>query len=358
MSDEVTAYVPCLRWKLGEYQAVMRLDPQVRESLVPLIEVPEVGYDFEKQKDMKSIDEHVELFAKRVAQKWGLAKCYVDARHIDPNARMANGLHPAAYIFDGLRSHGVHAVPVFGLAQDAQLKQELVAASQQDGHGGSLRVSLVQAAHRDFPAAVVAFLESSSMVAADCDFVLDVEAPNFDPVSGFAALVARLITQTPRLKEWRTLTLMGTAFPTTMGEVDRGLTYRERKESALHRIVCDILATQGVRAPRFGDYAIAHPQVLHMDMRLIAPAASVRYTTDAGWLIAKGRSVRRYPRDQYRALCQSIVDAPEFDGPGYSAGDAYILGCAAGSESTGSPTTWRWVGTNRHVTKVVRGLSS
>ncbi|MBC8064361.1 MAG: hypothetical protein H7Y17_05990, partial [Chlorobia bacterium] len=36
----------------------------------------------------------------------------------------------------------------------------------------------------------------------------------------------------------------------------------------------------------------------------------------------------------------------------------YIADCAVGSEPTGNLTTWTWVSTNRHLTKVVDDLAT
>lgn len=42
-----SAYVPSLRWRLGEYQALSRLSEGAKERIVPFIVVPEIEFDFE-----------------------------------------------------------------------------------------------------------------------------------------------------------------------------------------------------------------------------------------------------------------------------------------------------------------------
>ena len=56
--------------------------------------------------------------------------------------------------------------------------------------------------------------------------------------------------------------------------------------------------------------------------------------------------------------CATVLDSGFFCGADFSAGDEYIEGCAAGTMSTGSLTTWRWVGTNHHIEKVARDVAS
>ena len=70
-------YVPCLRWKQGEYQAVLRLSKAAKQSLTPFIEVPEIGFDFETKTENKTIDDHLAPFAGRVRKKWGQEPCFV-----------------------------------------------------------------------------------------------------------------------------------------------------------------------------------------------------------------------------------------------------------------------------------------
>jgi len=358
MSNGSSQYVPCLRWKQGEYQAVLQLPPEVCDLIVPLIEVPEIGFDFETKSLKKTLDEHIRPFANRVYEKWGRRPCYIDLSLIDAAEGMADGRHPAGFVFDGLRERSVPAIPTFSLKQDTAMREELARASALDGNGVCVRIDLEEFAKADFADRISRFVDSIAAMPSESDLVLDLGAPNFDPVSGFADLIEQLFARIPRLPEWRTVTLLGTSFPSTMAEVGRGLTLRERKEWTLHGAVCDRLSKRSLRTPRFGDYAVAHPQLLQIDPRLVGPAASVRYTTTNGWLIAKGRNVRRNAGDQYHVLCQSIIDSTEFDGVDYSAGDAYIANCAGGSVSTGNLTTWRWVGTNRHITKVTSSLAT
>jgi len=71
-------------------------------------------------------------------------------------------------------------------------------------------------------------------------------------------------------------------------------------------------------------------------MRIIKPFAKQCYTFDDRWHIGKGATVRRYGFGQYQRLCRELMAQPYFDGPGYSAGDDYIAGCAAGTERTGN----------------------
>lgn len=111
----------------------------------------------------------------------------------------------------------------------------------------------------------------------------------------------------------------------------------------------------GMRRPTFGDYAISSPELVTGDMRRLKPAATVRLAVDDAWIIAKG-GASRGNHAQFKALCSQIIaNSPLAEG--LSAGGDYIRLCAEGKVSTGNQTTWRWVGTNHHLTKVLADLA-
>ena len=67
-------YIPCLQWKLGEYQAMSRLPVKTKRLCTPLIEVPAIGYDFEDQKKAKTVDMHLapKLSRSQLEVRWPL----------------------------------------------------------------------------------------------------------------------------------------------------------------------------------------------------------------------------------------------------------------------------------------------
>ena len=143
-----------------------------------------------------------------------------------------------------------------------------------------------------------------------------------------------------------------------MAEIKRSPTIIPRYEWILYKRVVGSLRKAKVRLPTFGDYGISHPDLLSLDMRLVKPSATIRYTTDDDWFIVKGPNVRDNGYKQYREHCRTVMASASYMGPSFSEGDKYISECAAGSARTGNLTTWRKVGTNHHLEKVVRDVSS
>ena len=350
-------YVPCLRWKQGEYQAMQLLSAGARQRITPLIEVAEQGFDFETGTMKKTIDQHLAPFGKRLETKWHRQPCFVDLHLIGPDLRMVDGRHPVRFVFDELRDRKCLAVPVTGLGRDVAHQQAVRQVVAKDKRGLCLRLTIDEAAQSKLKEVIDALLVPVAS-PEECDLIFDLGAPNFVPIEGFAKAVEGLIRRLPYLRAWRTFTLLGTAFPESMAEIKSSPSSIPRSEWPLYKLVAASLARAKVRVPAFGDYCINHPKMLPMDMRRLKPSATIRYTTENEWFIIKGPNVRDNPFSQYRGHCRSVTRCANYSGSDFSAGDKYIQNCADGAESTGNLTTWRWVGTNHHLELVARGVAS
>jgi len=363
MNFDHSHYVPCLRWKQGEYLAVFQLPPTTRRMFTPLIEIPGLGWDFEDEKEKKTIDELLTDFAlKKIYKKWGSSPCFVDLNLIPSSKRMKNSIHPVRFIFDELRWLGCQSIPVTGLFRDGEYQREIKAASATDQRGVCLRITIEQAAKNSFKGELNSLLSMLGIRASDSDFILDLGAPtNFRPLDGFSKAIQAIVSKLPYLNGWRTFTILGTSFPKTMGGIRKGGEIVPRYEWKLYNILVDDLKKAGIRLPAFGDYAINHPKVLEKDMRPLKPSATIRYTIDDSWYIVKGENVRdkKFGKfKQYRDLSRKFIDSKYYYGPAFSWGDNFVQECASGRGKTGNLSTWRQVGTNHHIVKVIQDIAS
>ncbi|MHC4573069.1 MAG: beta family protein [Planctomycetota bacterium] len=358
-----THYVPYLRWKQGEYQAVWRLSDATKRMFTPLIGIPELGWDFQEEKEKKTIDELLTDFAlKKIYKKWGSSPCFVDLNLIPSSERMKNSVHPLRFVFDELRWLGCQSIPVTGLFRDDEYQREIKAALAKDKNGVCLRTTIEQTAKKSFKRELDFLLSTLGIRASDGYFILDLGAPtNFQPLDGFTMAIQRIVSKLPYLNDWRTFTLLGTSFPETMTGIKKGGEVVPRYEWKLYKMLVTDLKRAGFRLPTFGDYAINHPKVLEIDMRKAKPSATIRYTIDDSWYIVKGQNVRdeKYGKfKQYRDLSKKVVDSRYYCGSNFSWGDDYIQKCANKESSTGRLMTWRQVGTSHHIEKVIGDIAS
>jgi len=74
--------------------------------------------------------------------------------------------------------------------------------------------------------------------------------------------------------------------------------------------------------------------------------------------IIKGRNVKDYGFTQFHELSHNVVTSRYYSKPNLSYGDEYIQNCADKNVSTGNLSTWRQVGTNHHLEKVVWDIAN
>jgi hypothetical protein len=349
-------YVPLLRWRAGEYRALKRLSDPCRERTVPLIEVLPPDYDFALRQPKKHIDEQLKPFAKQVQDYWPNRPALVDAVQIDAGTRMGDGRHPLTFIFDEARAMRLDLVPVTALDRDAgyqQSVQRIVAAS---GRGIGLRCGLEEALDPDFDTNVRALLAQLECPANAVDILLDLGNPKFDPQDPLIAIIASVLAGGGIFASARSVTMLATSFPDSLTTLQYGLDSLPRREWLLYKALMAALPGT-VRRPGFGDYAVAAVEFPKGDMRFMRGSPNVRYAIDDAWLVAKAKRQKSNNNHAYPGLCGAIVSSGRFSGSAFSEGSRYIDGCRLGTEKMGNPTTWKWVATNHHITKVVADLA-
>jgi hypothetical protein len=347
-------YVPLLRWRQGEYLALRRLDDDQKDLLTPLVEVLDPDYDFEERRPKKTLDEHLEKFGKRLLETWDCRPFLLDTCRMTPTGRMADGRLPLRYMFDEAAARGVPAIPVTGLARDAAYQAAVRSILKQGKRGLGLRFQLTEARDSDFGTHVDLLLKSLDARIADADLIIDLESPSFDDPESLADVIVEVLGTPGPIQESRSVTVLATSFPDSLAGV-AGVKRIPRQEWLLFKAIKNKLS-EGARTPAFGDYTISAFRFEQGDMRKLTVVANVRYTTDDAWLVGRGKEIRVHGRSQFKGICASIREADGFLPAGFSPGSRYLCECADGG-STGGSSTWKWVGINHHITKVLHDLA-
>lgn len=350
-------YVPILKWKQGEYLALEKLEADIKNQVKPLAEIPPIGWDFARGCLSKTIDEHLEKFSYRLHKKWRKRDIFIDLALLDPADRMGDGKHPLTYLFDGIINNNDLAIPVTGLSRSNSYQAAVKTAAKECMSGICIRLSFEDIVGNDLNTRLQTLASLHEIDLCDIDIILDLDAPNFHPIDKFSRILYLKINEVESFLECRSFTIAATSFPDTMGKLKKGHQTIERSEWLLYNTLLAKF-NESEQAIQFGDYGIAHPSLPAQDMRLLKPAASLRYTIDDAWYIGKGTNVRDNGYGQYADICSSLIDSGHFLGKSYSDGDSYIYKCGKSLGSTGNLTSWRRVGTNHHITKVVRDLAN
>ncbi len=347
-------YVPSLRWRQGEYQALLRLSDKAKSRVVPFIVIPEIEFDFDAGVLKKNVQDHVEPFPKRFKDKWGVWPAWIDVHPKIHTQLMDNGKLPIAHVFDELRSLGNNAVPVTSLDSNSAINAVIAAIVKTDGRGIGIRARIEHIMKSGCKAAIDGLMKKTGVDPKQTDLILDLGAPNYEPYADFADGLIAAMNPFGDLSAFRSYIVMGTAFPKSiaLGKPGGDL---PRHDWLFYQTLRDKLDEKS-RVPTYGDYTIVNPEFTPLDMRRIKPPGKVVYTEAKTWYVRKGGAFRDN-RAQMHDHCDYILTSGKFRGATFSEGDAFIKQCANKTVNPSNPTRWKEVAISHHIMQVLEDVS-
>ena len=353
-------YVAALQTKPGELRALSEASAQTWAALTPLVEVlgPRAPGSAPFSRD------RVDGWAKRVAAGVGAHTIFLDRLRLSPNhlAQSRQGSVPVlAAIHAAARRRGVVFVPVLQLGDVEGTIQQIADTAGCDGRGVALRVPLlgtVAPDGRSLSTLVKETLDAVEIDLAGSDLLMDLRQMPEDAeidVDDLVPMIDDLVAVGP----WRSVVLLGTTMPRTLGGVvEAGTVGRLPRTEWLLWLA--LRRSSVSRIPTYGDYAVQHPEPpLDMAEGQVPHGirAAIRYTHDKVTVIPRAKGPRRIEgREQYRRLCSILVAQPEFAGRDYTWGDQQVADCAAGLCEPGWEDHWRGAATSHHLQFVVDQL--
>lgn len=348
-------YVPALRWRQGEYQAVSRLAAAAKDRIAPYITIPEIEFDFEEWRPKKTVQEHVHPFAARFRVKWGERFAWVGVHPSIADNVMDDGRNVFSYVFTALRSFNANCIPAIPLDASPSIISAVQGVVSLDQQGAALSVRLEDLMKPNARMRIEGAGISIGLQPSEIDLVLDLGAPNFEPYAAFSGAMVAALNRLGNLNDFRNLIVLCTAIPETFKDVAKGADTLVRHDWLFYKTLIGRISPH-LRRPNFGDYTIVHPNFTPVDMRMIKSAGKLIYTVDGCWEVRKGGAFRDNPEQMYDH-CANIVASGLFKGAGYSAGDDYISKCAIRAESYSNQTRWKDVAINHHITHVLDDLA-
>ena len=348
-------YVPALRWRMAEYQALMRLTERAKERVVPYITIPELEFDFDSRQPKKTVHEHVHPFVARFEKKWGSRLAWIGVHPDIADGVMDDGSDILTYVFDGLRKFDAKGMPSIRLDAKSRTQNSVAAIVGKDGQGVAITVRLEDLMKKDAFARVVAMFTALGINEDEVDLIVDLGEPNFEPYETFSIALISALRRLGDLNRFRNFVLVGTAIPETFKGVSKGEDELPRHDWLFFRTFLSKLPS-GMRRPNYGDYTIVHPNFTPQDMRKIKSAGKIVYTTGKSWWVRKGGAFRGN-EEQMHEHCAALVGSGVFKGSGYSYGDDYIGKCAIKKAPPSNLTRWKDVAINHHIAHVLDDLS-
>lgn len=360
-SGAIEPYVPALKWKQGEQEALSWLTSSQKASVLPIAEIPDRPYNWTDSKYTKSWDKHIEDVTKKTVKNWGTGHEVAFDQEIEPTDKLASGTAtPWELLFDSLWAAKVRAVPVLSTRASAAEQAALISVVKahkkarwmlryrSDPHGEVPTVAQVTSWFGNAVIALGAKFENTDAVLDLGHIAGDIKAPMLTSVeNALKAIIA--------LGPWRSVVLLSGAFPENLVGQVRGVNKVPRTDWELFKRAS---ARPGLSDILYGDYAITHVDSFDEDPRLVKMSANIRYAHWQLWYVVKGKSVRDFGFQQYKALCAVLVNLPIFLQAAFSPADAnYEKVANDPTTGPGNATQWRRDATNHHIHVVLHQLA-
>lgn len=351
------AYVPALKWRQAEYQALLRLSDAAKGRVVPLIIIPPVEFDFEEAEPKKTPQEYLEPFPRRFKLKWGARAAWIDVDPTLHSAVMSDGSDGISFVFSELRKFNANAVPVVSLDFSSIALATIASIAKQDQRGVALRARLAHVMRPTFSADVARVLGELNIIDSNVDLIIDLGAPTYEPYDIFSKALAAALQRLPLVNLAASFILIGTAFPESLKDIELPGGEIIRHHWAFYKKLIADLPTN-FRRPNFGDYTVVNPAfTAAFDFRKVKPAGKLVYTANDRWQIRKGGAFRDN-RAQMHGHCAHILKSGYFQGPLFSNGDDFIEKCATKKTGPSTQTKWKEVGISHHIMHVLADLAS
>lgn len=324
-------YIPVVRTKAGEADALGNLSAAARAKVLPLIRLGgTVPATFLTKMTANAAGMPIALDGIYNFDATGSALVYQN-------------------LFNSLGGNGFPVIPVLSLRAPTAYNN---VASQLRGvysPGFVLHVPLA-----DLPYLAQWVGQVPNWAPNEIDIIIDAGGVSEHNPLQMADYVAHTITASiPAAHPWRSITLHSWSAPKDVGQLNPG-----RNEVA--RNDWQVWQRARLNVPfqlDYSDSAHVHPSLEEVPGHAMANATvSVRYTVDNNWIVHKGVSTNGpngiVMGTQYRAHAQSLSADPLFGGVAGCWGDGQIQHYATTPGGTGGRGQWAALLLNRHISLV------
>ena len=307
-------YVPFLKWRQSEYQALFKLKKEVKDLIIPYIIMPPIEYDFEEKRLKKTIQEHIEPMPKRLKEKWGSRLALLDFHESIEQEIMDSGENVIKYLYTRALAMGCKLIPVVSLKKSNWYLQEIKSIIKTQNCGLAFRLSLEDLHNPKLNSDIVQILNFFDLTTSDIDLIIDLRTPDkFEPYPLFSNLIFMKINKINNLKSYRSFIIA--AHSLNLREVKQPGGLFTRHEWMLYPYFINKFKD---KLPTFGDYTTDNIEFLPpMDMRKVSPSAKLIYTLPQHWQVLKAKAFRGN-EIQMVSLCTNIVSLPGYKGVPHS----------------------------------------
>lgn len=351
-------YVPILRCKDAELQALKSLFPKDRQRTMPFIELIPKSFEAPTQGSKAGIVPDPSEVLLEQSKKLLIAcqndEFYVDLLHVDSLPRIS-GSHVMTELARLSRDLRLAPIPVTGLKRSSEYQAAVSEMIKNDERGLCIRVAAAEVDGPTFARKLATLVKKLKARIPNTDLLVD-----YGIFDGQGSSLRELLAKLPDLNKWRSLIVASGAFPKDLQQLEPGMRRLSRRDWLHWRM--QAIESRVPRRPTFSDYTIQYGEYHEPPKGFCNFSASIRYTLSEDWLVMRGEGVFNedgpgFP--QFRANAILLSEEEEFSGADFSEGDKYIFNMAQSrGDNFGSAMTWLRAGINHHMTFAARQIAA
>lgn len=334
-------YVPVIKSKANDIDAIVRASSLTRASIKPLLEPP---ISIEENQVRTNLSKTADAILKHLPD----IQFYFDPLSFEAEFRQLASIGHIA-------QEGKQVSPTFGVHRLPSNANALKHIVQTYSLPLGIRVELqdMDESPEITWSKIVEFSAKMEINVRNIELILDLRHVIADKANRISTSVLNFITLPPEHLRPRSIILIGSSAVASVSGIDID------GQSPVRRVERDIwmnvnFELDGMRTVQFGDYGVLNPDFVFSGPNPNANA-KIRYSHGAFHQIFRGHGLYRPARfDQYHDLAKRVVDSKWFAGNAFSYGDSYIAACAVGTDGPGNLATWVKVDTNHHLELVSR----
>ena len=353
-------YVPRLLVKLGEMTALYKIDNDIlcaehRGALYPLLEIPDIEWNYEKECPEKEPDVFVADKCELIKDNW-TDPAFLDAAAVVTNENGSD--EPVALIGEVFSALGKKSkmIPVLHDLSTTSEAYEQVRSliKHRSCSEVCLRLQNQKWIELINKTGFYSWLSGLGISEEKCHVIIDLQS-HVDE-SSYNAVAIVLSNMILGLYTELDFVILGTAVPERL---TAGVSEVPRCE---WNNWCSVIAELGESPIAFGDYGtVGLTMPTDVDPRMMSISGKFKYTLNDSWILGK-KGLFKGPRgkggEAIKPILNAIAEDPRFCHDHCSA-DYWIEGVSAGTTSSyGNPTTWIKESMVHHMTLVLEQVAA
>ncbi|MPM20435.1 hypothetical protein SDC9_66865 [bioreactor metagenome] len=334
-------YVPIVKCKMGEQKALLNLDEQVKNNVIPLIEIPLFSQAMTKKGT--TVEGLIASFwDKRKYFFYFMPDWYSDFE--DFNDFIEEKVKPLC--------SDSYAIPVIDLTlvdfvkNWSEISQNGIAIRLRNNEFGVIEEVLNP------------LFEDTILKRSQTHLIFDLQHVGENDLFSKVSVLKAAFSDLDKASEFCSIVISSVSFPKQFPSME------SKKIYCFKRVETEIFATALKLSERFSFnyvYSDYGPSDIEENVFIVgmSPNFKIKYTAFDDYLYIKGIPIKRGGLDieNVRELAKILVDCSDFSGEDYSWGDKSIYDIALGtSASSGNLTTWVSYAMNHHITFITRQI--